>query len=194
MSGARAEAAPAPVAELRDHVVAGLADAAAAFGGGQTVDLVYAPVVWDVDGEPGHELSLAIELVYEGYLLHYRESRIMPPRTTAERRLLAGDYFYAHGLSLIAGGEDVGRVGLLTRLMAACAYLRAENADLAVDDRLWELVVRGVAAGSRSRTRRAAVRGTRRFDEAVRAGRPQALAGVAEAALAELRAAGKAGS
>jgi hypothetical protein len=182
-----------------DHgstVLAGLSEAAAAFGGNGDgpVELVHAPLVWKIDRGQDESLALAIELVYEGYLLHYRTSRLMPSSTPNERRLLAGDYFYAHGLSLIAGGTDVGRVGLLTRLMAACAYLRAENVEFAVDDRLWELVVRGVAAGGRSRLRRAAVRGTDLFDEAIRAGRPAALAAVAEAALAEVRAAGKAGS
>ena len=197
MSGPSGSTTPdaGKASDLQAAVVAGLSEAAAAFGGGgEAIELVYAPLVWEIDGAQDDGLALAIELVFEGYLLHYRNNRVMPLSTPQERRLLAGDYFYAHGLSLIAGGADVGRVGLLTRLMAACAYLRAEKVDFAVDDRLWELVVRGVAAGARSRLRRAAVRGTDRFDEAIRAGRPAALAGVAEAALAEARGAGKAGS
>ena len=170
------------------RVTFGLNEAAAAFGGGADhVELVHAPRVWEVDDAGDTELGLAIELVYEGYLLHYRDSRLLPPATPGDRRLLAGDYFYAHGLSLIAGGEDTARVGLLTRLMAACAYLRAERIDLAVDDQLWELVVRGVAAPVGTRMRRAAVEAMQRFDEAIRAARPARLAAAATLGLEEVR-------
>jgi hypothetical protein len=92
----------------------------------------------------GGELALAIELVYEGYLLHYRESRTIAAGPSPETLLLAGDYFYAHGLRLVAQCGDVEAVGLLTRLMAACSYLRVEAAAFSCDDGLWELTAGAV--------------------------------------------------
>jgi hypothetical protein len=130
-----------------DGVAAGLRAAAALFGEPASTQAPskYAPLV-DQAGRPA-DLPLAIELVYEGYLLHYRTSRALVPGDPAETLLLAGDYFYAHGLRLVARTGDMGAVALLTRLMAACSFLRVQQAALATDDDLWELTAFAVGAG-----------------------------------------------
>jgi hypothetical protein len=92
------------------------------------------------------DYPLAIELIYEGYLLHYRRSRVASPGDDHASRLLAGDYLYARGLRLVAAAGDVDSVCLLTRLMAVCSYLRAEGADFAFDDDVWAFSVAALAA------------------------------------------------
>ena len=93
----------------------------------------------------------AIELIYEGYLFHYRESRVTPAAGDRETALLAGDCFYARGLRVIAARGDADAVGLLARLMAACSYLRSVGAPFAADDALWAYDhggARGAAPGA----------------------------------------------
>ena len=88
-----------------------------------------------------------IELVYEGYLLHYRESRALAlAADDLETRLLAGDCFYARGLRGVAARGDADAVGLLARLMAACSYLRSAGAPFAADDALWAYTTAGLVA------------------------------------------------
>jgi hypothetical protein len=105
------------------------------------------------DADHGAEASgwaadypLAIELIYEGYLLHYRRSRVASPGGGDASRLLAGDYLYARGLRVVAATGDVDSVRLLTRLMAVCSYLRTEGADFAFDDDVWAFTVAALAA------------------------------------------------
>jgi hypothetical protein len=92
------------------------------------------------------DYPLAIELIYEGYLLHYRRSRVASPGGGDASRLLAGDYLYARGLRVVAAAGDVDSVRLLTRLMAVCSYLRTEGADFACDDDVWAFTVAALAA------------------------------------------------
>lgn len=97
---------------------------------------------------PGDEslYGLAIEYVYEGYLLHYRESRVLAPDATVDRRLLLGDRFDALGLRLVTDAGDIDAVRLLTRLMAACSWMRVAGCPFAYDDDLWALTVAGMAS------------------------------------------------
>jgi len=89
----------------------------------------------------------ALELMYEGYLLHYRESRIVQsPVGDLETGLLAGDVFYARGLRLIATAGDVDAVVLLTRLMSTCSVLRSIGAPFEADDVLWASATAGLVA------------------------------------------------
>ncbi len=92
------------------------------------------------------DYALAIELIYEGYLLHYRRSRVASPGDGDPSRLLTGDYLYARGLRVIAAAGDVDSVRLLTSLMAVCSYLRSEGADFALDDDVWAFTVAAIAA------------------------------------------------
>ncbi len=88
-----------------------------------------------------------IELIYEGYLLHYRDSRAVALGAgELETRLLAGDCFYARGLRGIAAAGDAAGVGLLARLMAACSYLRCAGAAFSDDDALWAYTTAGLVA------------------------------------------------
>ena len=70
--------------------------------------------------------ALGVESIYEGYLLHYGESRLFAP-ADRDTRILLGDYLYAHGLVRVAAQGDVGVVAELAELLALCAHLRAER-------------------------------------------------------------------
>jgi hypothetical protein len=111
------------------------------------VALRWGPLFTALDGGDDPVFVEAIELIYEGYLVHYRTGRLAliapEDRQTA---LLAGDVFYARGLRLIAARGDVDSVALLTRLMSACSCLRSLRAPFAADDALWAYTVAAVAA------------------------------------------------
>ena len=70
--------------------------------------------------------ALAVETIYEGYLVHYGRSRLFAP-ADADTALLVGDYLYAHGLARIAAVGDLGAVAALADLISTCAALRAEG-------------------------------------------------------------------
>jgi hypothetical protein len=130
-------------------VRAGLVDAGRAFGPPPAAPpaLHWGPLFAALDDGDDVEYVLAVELIYEGYLLHYRESRATVP--DGDRRaatLLAGDFFYARGLRLVAARGDAAAVGLLARLMGTCSYLRSLGADYAPDDALWAYTMGGLAA------------------------------------------------
>jgi hypothetical protein len=162
-------------------VAEGLAAAASAFVPAcrlKDAGLTYGPLVADVRGAPAPDLELAVELIYEGYLAHYRSSRVIPGGAGFQVLLLAGDYFYAHGLRSIAAAGDVGAVGLLTRLMGACSVLRVERLPLTVDDGLWMTAVAGVAAGEGSAARAAARAAFDAVEAAIRRRQPAAIAAI----------------
>ncbi len=101
----------------------------------------------ELDAGADEAFATDIELIYEGYLLHYRESRALAlAADDLETRLLAGDCFYARGLRGIAARGDADAVGLLARLMAACSYLRSAGAPFAADDALWAYTTAGLVA------------------------------------------------
>jgi len=105
-------------------------------------------LLFDVlDGAGDQGYVTAIELIYEGYLYHYRESRVSAPVDDGRAtQLLAGDFFYARGLRLIAARGDAEAVGLLAHLMAACSYLRGVAAPFEDDDALWAYTMGGLVA------------------------------------------------
>ncbi len=78
--------------------------------------------------------ALAVETIYEGYLVHYGRSRLFAPPGEHEAILL-GDYLYAHGLVRIAATGEIEAVAALADLISACAHLRAEGA--AGDGEAW---------------------------------------------------------
>ena len=67
-----------------------------------------------------------LEAVYEGYLLHYGESRAFRGMD-ADLRLLAGDALYALGLSRLAEMRDLEAVAELSDLISATAQAQAEG-------------------------------------------------------------------
>ncbi len=126
-------------------------------------ELVYAPLFTALAPEASQSTyPLALEFVYEGYLSHYRDPRLLAADTALSTRLLAGDHFDASGLRLVARGGDLDAVKLLTRLMASCSWLRAEHRPFAYDDDLWALCVAGIAATASGGHALAALRA---FDE-----------------------------
>ena len=124
--------------------------------------LVYGPLFAALAPGGPPDYRLALEFVYEGYLAHYRSPRTLVADTSAPTRLLAGDHFDASGLRLIARAGDLDAVRLLTRLMASCSCLRAEDQPYAYDDDLWALCVAGIASNAAGGNAYAALRG---FDE-----------------------------
>ena len=70
--------------------------------------------------------AFVVEAVREGYLCHYETSRILD-RPDADLSLLAGDLFYAIGISALAGLDDVESVGLLSDLIRVAAELRSQG-------------------------------------------------------------------
>ena len=70
--------------------------------------------------------ELALETIYEAYLVHYGRPRLFDPPGDDERVLL-GDYLYAHGLVRIAEAGGVDAVAAMAELISRCAALRAEG-------------------------------------------------------------------
>ncbi|MEJ7567108.1 MAG: hypothetical protein WKF41_02480 [Gaiellaceae bacterium] len=83
--------------------------------------------------------ALALETIYEGYLVHYGRSRLFAPPGEHEAILL-GDYLYAHGLVRIAATGEIEAVAALADLISTCAHLRAEGA--AGDGEAWVATTR----------------------------------------------------
>jgi hypothetical protein len=72
------------------------------------------------------ERLFVLEAVYEGYLLHYGQSRLfggMDP----DLRLLAGDALYALGLARLAEHGDLPAVAELSDLISRSAQAHAEG-------------------------------------------------------------------
>jgi hypothetical protein len=74
------------------------------------------------------ELGLGVETIYEGYLVHYGQSRLFSPPDD-DTALLLGDYLYAHGLVRVAETGNVAAVANLAELISLCAQARAEGRD-----------------------------------------------------------------
>lgn len=72
------------------------------------------------------EYELLMEAIYEGYLLHYDEPRVIDGGK-ADLRLLAGDRLYALGVSRLVALGDVPAVSELGDLITISA--RAQEAD-----------------------------------------------------------------
>ncbi|MEZ5100580.1 MAG: hypothetical protein R3C15_12425 [Thermoleophilia bacterium] len=71
--------------------------------------------------------ALAVESIYEGYLLHHGRPRLFLPEDF-DQAVLLGDYLYAHGLVRLASLGDVAAVADLAELISLCSQLRAESA------------------------------------------------------------------
>jgi hypothetical protein len=78
---------------------------------------------------------LGVEMIYEGYLLHYGRSRLFS-QADRDLALLTGDYLYAAGLREICATGDLEAVGALAELISACA--RNQGDGRRGDDTLWE--------------------------------------------------------
>lgn len=81
---------------------------------------VFSPLV------PDGALTVGVETIYEGYLLHYGRSRLFAP-IDDDVALLLGDTLLAHGLVRVAATGDVRAVGDLAELLSLCAQARADG-------------------------------------------------------------------
>ena len=98
------------------------------------------------DGALGERLFV-LEAVYEGYLLHYGESRLFEGMDP-DLRLLAGDALYALGLARLAESGDLPAVAELSDLISRSAQAHAEGrGDEA--EALWEASAGVLASGAR---------------------------------------------
>ena len=70
--------------------------------------------------------ALAVETIYEGYLVHYGRPRLFAPGD-GDTVLLLGDYLYAQGLVRLAAAGSVEAVADMGELISLCAQLRAEG-------------------------------------------------------------------
>ncbi len=86
--------------------------------------------VVDPAGEVAFQLPEAyapvVEAIYEGYLLHYGQPRLLAGHDD-DLALLAGDYLYALGLERLAALGDTATVKLLADLISRCAQLHTEG-------------------------------------------------------------------
>jgi hypothetical protein len=82
---------------------------------------------------------LGVEMIYEGYLLHYGRSRLFR-QDDADLALLTGDYLSAAGLSEICDTGDLAAVAALAGLIARCARDRGEG-DGVAHEAVWEQTV-----------------------------------------------------
>jgi len=99
--------------------------------------------------------GLGLETIYEGYLVHYGNSRLFAP-SDADVSLLLGDYLYAHGLVRIAAFGETDAVADLSELISLCSQLRAEDAE--GDGPLWAASAALLGAGAQLDDARAALR------------------------------------
>jgi hypothetical protein len=97
--------------------------------------------------------ELLMEAIYEGYLLHYEEPRVMDG-TKADLRLLAGDRLYALGLSRLVALGDVPAVSELGDLITISS--RAQEADdRELADAAWMAGARAIGWGESAAHNRA---------------------------------------
>jgi hypothetical protein len=121
--------------------------------GGLLADALATPA-GDADGDLGRRVArgrrtaarsedyaLLVETIFEGYLQHYGEGRVLRP-ADPELALLAGDRLYALGLSRLAALGDLDAIAVLADVISDCARAHAEGrgGDAAA---IWE---RGAAA------------------------------------------------
>jgi hypothetical protein len=85
---------------------------------------------------------LGVEMIYEGYLLHYGRSRLFS-QADADLALLTGDYLYAAGLREICATGDLGAVEALATLISRCARNQGDGRG-ADDAALWDETVAGL--------------------------------------------------
>ncbi|MDX6516891.1 MAG: hypothetical protein QOH73_2557 [Gaiellaceae bacterium] len=100
------------------------------------------------------ELALALETIYEGYLLHYGDSRLFAPadRDTA---LLLGDALYAQGLVHLAALGATEPVRAMAELISLCAQQRGDEVD--GDGEAWAATAERLGAGAGADARRLAL-------------------------------------
>jgi len=101
----------------------------------------------------GAEYELLVEAIYEGYLLHYGQPRLVSTGE-ADLKLLAGDRLYAIGLArLVALGDTVAVAELADVITLSALAQGAGEESLA--DAVWAAGARAVGWGASEPHRRA---------------------------------------
>jgi hypothetical protein len=120
------------------------------------------------------EYELLLEMILEGYRLHYGEALVVRPGDP-DLALLLGDQLYALGLARLAALGDLAAVTELADVISLVAQAQAED-DPGLADAVWE--AGAVAVGWGPSTRHAAAKALARegAPDAVQALRAVALA------------------
>jgi hypothetical protein len=116
------------------------------------------------------EYELLMEAIYEGYLLHYEQPRVVH-RAEGDLRVLAGDRLYALGLSRLVALGDVAAVSELADLITISARAQ-ETDDRALANAAWVAGARAIGFGespSHRRAKQLAIAGAPGALEAMRA-------------------------
>lgn len=92
--------------------------------------------------------ALAVESIYEGYLLHYGRPRLFRA-DGADGAVLLGDYLYAHGLVRLSSHGNVDAVANMAELISLCTQLRAEDGVFTarLDGAAWAATTACLASG-----------------------------------------------
>jgi hypothetical protein len=98
-------------------------------------------------GEALGDRLFVLEAVYEGYLLHYGDSRLFTGMDD-DLRLLAGDALYALGLARLAERGDLAAVAELSDLISRSAQAQAEGRGEAAEA-LWDASAAALTIGAR---------------------------------------------
>jgi hypothetical protein len=108
------------------------------------------------------EIALVVEAVFEGYLLHYAQSRLFEDGD-ADLALLAGDRLYALGLARLAELGDLAAVLELADVISLCAQAQAEG-DAELAGAVWEAGATAIGWGADAalQAAKASARGRRR--------------------------------
>ncbi|MBK5232172.1 MAG: hypothetical protein JJE13_04220 [Thermoleophilia bacterium] len=91
------------------------------------------------------QYSFVVEAVREGYLCHYGKPRVLEG-SDSDLELLAGDLFYAIGISGLAALNDPESVGILSDLIRIAAGFRAVG-EAARAEALWLAQLLALACG-----------------------------------------------
>jgi hypothetical protein len=98
-----------------------------------------------VDSPPPAAGPPFVELVREGYLLHYGRPRLLAGHDD-DLGLLAGDYLYALAIERLAAAGDVASIGILAELIGDSAQLHAEGREDEAPAR-WRRAAAAIATG-----------------------------------------------
>ena len=112
------------------------------------------------------EYRLLLEAIYEGYLVHYGEPRVVRA-PEADLGLLAGDQLYAIGLARLVAIGDTRAVSELADTITLSALAQA-GGEVELAEAVWRAGGRAVGWGSTPQHRHA--------KELARTGSPEALA------------------
>jgi hypothetical protein len=99
------------------------------------------------------DYALLVEAIYEGYLLHYGEPRVLLV-PDADLRLLAGDRLYAIGLARLVELGDTQAVAELADTITLSALAQGQGQD-ELADAVWRAGARAVGWGPSDPHRRA---------------------------------------